>query len=296
VKAGPSFADFLYALERDRSRGASELARHCLDRAARSALEEPASDAAGLRRLLLDQARQMERSRPSMAPVRNLVECWEQDLGRLPATALADFRQAAAHAAEEIARRSRQAVAEAAAAAVAVLGNHATLITHSYSSTVVEVLHLLRGSRTRVLVSESRPLCEGRSLAAEGARLGLEVTLITDAQMGVFAGGADLALVGADSLLADGSAVNKAGSYLLALAARDQGIPFYVCCESFKRLSDAAAEPELEEKEAAELGWEAPPGVAVRNVYFDRTPAPLISGWISEAGLTTRWGCPEGCG
>ncbi len=75
------------------------------------------------------------------------------------------------------------------------------------------------------------------------------------------------------------------GSYLLALAARDCGVPFYVCFESFKRTSRNAEEFELEEMDPAELSPPDLPGILVRNVYFDITPARLVTAWVDENGV-----------
>ncbi|MFO1422851.1 MAG: hypothetical protein U1F70_04220 [Candidatus Competibacteraceae bacterium] len=112
-------------------------------------------------------------------------------------------------------------------------------------------------------------------------------TYITDAQMGLFVARADAVLVGADSVLADGTVVNKAGTGQNTLAARDQGVPFHVCCESFKWREPDQPVPELEEMAPTELGMPDWPAVTVRNVYFDLTPARLVSTWIDEAGV--RW-------
>ena len=65
---------------------------------------------------------------------------------------------------------------------------------------------------------------------------------------------ADAVLVGADALLADGTLVNKAGTYLLALAAKDQNVPFWVCAESFKCTNTPADAFALEERSGSELG------------------------------------------
>jgi translation initiation factor eIF-2B subunit delta len=87
----------------------------------------------------------------------------------------------------------------------------------------------------------------------------------------------------------NGSAVNKAGSYLLASAARDLGFPFYVRCERFRGRSAGA--PELEQMDPAELGGSEGPGIRVCNSYFDVTPARVIDGWFSERRLCRAWRC-----
>ena len=77
-------------------------------------------------------------------------------------------------------------------------------------------------------MSEARPLNEGVRTARRLAEKGVSVTLITDAQMGLFVREAEAVVVGADSVLPDGSLVNKIGTHLLALAAREAKVPFYV--------------------------------------------------------------------
>ncbi|PLX83483.1 MAG: initiation factor 2B [Desulfuromonas sp.] len=269
----------------DRTRGASELARFCLKALCDSALQNPAGAPPDLRRLLREQAAALAAARPSMAPIDNLLSRWLRDLDALPEEDLAALRQGASEAANRLCRISRVAVERAAAHAARLIGAGKTVLSHSLSSTVLTVFARLGEEGVTAVISESRPLCEGHKLAESLCGWGIPVTLVTDAQLGLFAGQADLALVGADSLLADGSVVNKAGTYPLALAARDQGIPFYVCCESFKRHESTTDPPPLEEMDPAELDAPERPGLTVRNIYFDITPARLVSAWIDENGV-----------
>lgn len=271
----------LAELEEDRVHGASELARRCLRIAAASAFNAPAGDTGSLRRLLDGRAAAMAGARPSMAALGNLMARWRAALGKLPEDDLEAARRKAAEAALALVEESRRAVQEIAARTRELVGRDRTIITHSLSSTMLEVFHQLADRGVRAIITESRPLYEGRRLAARLSEWSVPTTFITDAQLGHFMQQADFAIVGADSMLPDGSVVNKAGTYLLALAANDQGVPFYVCCESFKR---GTAEPKLEEMDAAELGAPGWPHVTVANLYFDVTPARLVSGWISEEG------------
>lgn len=280
-----AFATALEALRRDRLLGASELARRGLQALAESALGMAARDAASLRQGLRARAARVQRARPSMAPLVGLVRSWSEGLGDLPAADLDEARRRAAERAGELVARSRRAVEQAAAHAAAAIGPGKTLITHSLSATVVEVLRRLAGKGVRAIVTESRPLNEGYRLAALLSGLGVPTRLITDAQLGLAVAQADLALVGADSLLPEGSLVNKAGTYLLALAARDRGLPFWVCCEGFKRRDEEMPPLELERMDPGELGAPDLAGVEIANVYFDITPARLIDAWIDEEGV-----------
>lgn len=275
----------LKILRDDRIHGAGELARQGLHIAAACARRWPAANTTDLLSALYEQAGIIAATRPSMAPLQQLLQRWRERLSALADYDLDQARQGAAALAGELAKISESAAERAAEHASALIGGGKTIITHSLSSTVLAALQRLADNKTRIILSESRPLCEGYRLAERLSAWSIPATLITDAQLGLFAARADLALVGADSLLADGAVVNKAGTYLLALAARDCGMPFYVCCESFKRRSPAMPPIELETMAADELdapGW---PGINVENIYFDITPARLISGWIDETGL-----------
>jgi translation initiation factor eIF-2B subunit delta len=177
-------------------------------------------------------------------------------------------------------------------ASLAQLEGAQCILTHSISSTVLEVLKRLPRARTEVIVTESRPGREGWELGATLAAQGHRVSYITDAQGGLFTAQADAVLVGADALLADGTVVNKAGTYLLALAARDQNVPFWVCAESFKCTPTPAHGFALEERSGSELGPPPVPGLKARNLYFEMTPSRLITGWLSNEPLAQRFGQP----
>nr|MDQ2714753.1 hypothetical protein [Chloroflexota bacterium] len=158
-----------------------------------------------------------------------------------------------------------------------------TLMTHSFSGTVQEVLLACASQLERVIVLEGRPRYEGREVARVLSQHGIAVTLISDAQAAIFLPQCRAVVVGADSVMANGDLLNKAGTALLAWACRGYDIPFYVLCESLKVTpqtwtGDLA---QLEEKEAQEILPEPIPGVTVRNFYFDRTPASLETKFIT---------------
>ena len=179
-----------------------------------------------------------------MAPIENLVAAWRAAVAELPDEELAPMRAALVERASTLVQDSQRAATEAARRVAELIPSGATVLTHS-SSTVAEALHLLRG-RATVIFTESRPRLEGHRLASWLSAAEMTGQLVTtDAQLGHFAAQADVALVGADSVLADGAVVNKVGTYLLALAARDHDLPFYVCFEGFKRTTRTAAEISL---------------------------------------------------
>lgn len=283
-------ANRIASIRQDEVHGATELARQgvqlLLDMAAdRSMPEDYFSD------LFLDTTRDLAHARPSIASLVNAVgvvfTAWQEAGGACSAEA---SRTAAGVAARRwMERQEAMATVIADHTAEVVSG---TVMTLSYSTTVVHALEecWAREVLKRVFVAESRPLYEGREAASALASRGIPTVLITDAEMGIFVAEADAAVVGADTIRPDGSLVNRTGTFLLALAARHRRMPFYTLAETHK-IAPAAprAMPfELEEKDPAEVLPDPIPRVAVRNVFFDLTPARYLTGYITEDGLLNR--------
>lgn len=156
-----------------------------------------------------------------------------------------------------------------------------------------------------VWVDETRPRNQGASLTAwELGQHGVTHTVIADNTGGHLMqhGMVDLAITGTDRVTAQGDVCNKIGTYLKALAAKDNGVPFYVALPSPTidfTISDGVAEIPIEQRSADEqatmTGRTAdgrietvqivPDGSAVANYAFDVTPARLVTGLITERGV-----------
>jgi methylthioribose-1-phosphate isomerase len=159
------------------------------------------------------------------------------------------------------------------------------------------------GIPIHVWVDETRPRNQGASLTAyELGSHGVNHTIIADNAGGHYmqAGHVDLCVVGTDRVTANGDVANKIGTYLKALAAKDNGVPFYVALPSSTidwTLSSGRDIP-IEERSAEELlkmtgrtsdgGLAtveiAAPGSPAANPGFDVTPARLVTGFITERG------------
>jgi methylthioribose-1-phosphate isomerase len=161
-----------------------------------------------------------------------------------------------------------------------------------------------RGLPVHVWVDETRPRNQGASLTAwELGQHGVPHTVIPDNTGGHLMQRAmvDMAIVGTDRVAANGDVCNKIGTYLKALAARDNGVPFYVALPSptIDFAVESGANIPIEERDAGEVaaisGRTAdgrietvrvvPERSPVKNYGFDVTPARLVSGLITERGV-----------
>lgn len=142
------------------------------------------------------------------------------------------------------------------------------------------------GIDVHVWVSETRPRNQGLLTAWELAEAGVPHTLIADNAAGLLMlqGQVDVVLVGADRIAANGDTANKIGTYLKALAARENQVPFYVAApaSTFDFACLSGSDIPIEERTANELHAD---GIPVANPAFDVTPAHFISGFITEHGL-----------
>lgn len=244
---------------------------------------------------------------------------------------LAAIEQAGFEKRVEIALSTATAIADEDAAACAEIGQHGlkiiqeiacrkpgqtvNILTHCNAGWLAFVDH---GSATapiyaahaaglpvHVWVDETRPRNQGARLTAwELAQQGVPHTVIADNVGGHLMqhGRVDLVITGADRVTRTGDAANKIGTYLKALAAKDNGVPFYVALPSSTfdwTLTDGVKQIPIEERGGDEVTdmegitsdgrvsslRVVSPGSAAANYGFDVTPARLITGLMTERGL-----------
>lgn len=247
----------------DRSHGSAYLSLRALE-ALRDAAAE-AEDAESVAAV----ARDLRDAHPTMAALANRVN--RVVAGGADPTAVVDR----AHA---VLRSAVDADDEAAAAAADLLDG--PVLTLSRSGTA---LAAIRKADVPVVVAESRPGGEGVAVAEELAAEGRTVALTTDAAVAHLVGEGEVtaAVVGADTVLPDGSVVNKVGSRALGLACRDAGVPLYAVAARDK--VSHAADPHYVEGEPGDVyGGDA--DLTVRNPVFDRTPASCLAAVVTEDG------------
>ncbi|MCB1168345.1 MAG: S-methyl-5-thioribose-1-phosphate isomerase, partial [Leptospiraceae bacterium] len=182
--------------------------------------------------------------------------------------------------------------------------NAGRLATVEYGTATAPIYWLHeKGLPVHVWVSETRPRNQGASLTAwELAQAGISHTVFVDNAAGhiLQSSSIDVVLVGADRIVSNGDTANKIGTYLKALAARENEVPFLVAApgSTFDLRAETGRDIPIEERNPEEVttivghsgGGMAkvdliPPGTIAHNPGFDITPAHLIQAFITERGI-----------
>lgn len=216
-------------------------------------------------------ARALLGTRPSMTALTNRINRAMSEADATPRRV-----ETAAHAGIERAIRVDSEAATNAANEI----DGKRVATLSRSGTVIEALEA--GEPESVLVAESSPGEEGIGVA-ERLSGTVPVTLTTDAEFAyqLAEWDAEVFLVGADSILADGRFVNKVGTRGATMAAKHEGIPVLVAAASDKISPDTSYE--LEPRDSSEL-YDGDADVAVVTDTFDVTPATCLDAVVTERG------------
>ena len=160
--------------------------------------------------------------------------------------------------------------------------------THCHSSTVVNILEAgYKEHKFAINNTETRPVFQGRKTARELSKRGVQVDHFVDSAARFALEQSDYMLIGADAVNVSGDVYNKIGSRMIAEAANNLGVPVYACTDSWKYHDETerGETVKIEERNPREV-WEEPPeNVRVRNPAFERVPADLITGIITEIGV-----------
>jgi translation initiation factor eIF-2B subunit delta len=183
--------------------------------------------------------------------------------------AIEDVENAKATAAKNVARR---------------LSDGDVVLTHDYSTTVLEAIELAVGDRElEVYVTEARPRFQGRRTARRLAEVdGVATTLIVDGAAGHHLPECDRVLVGMDCIVGD-TLYNRVGTYPLAATAADAGVPFVAAGASTK-LIDGGFRFENDFRSGSEVLLEPSEGFDARNPAYDATPTRLVDRVITDDG------------
>lgn len=253
-----------------------------------------------------------------LPPAARAQAAWEQALVLCDDDARCN-RLIGEHGAELLLQAGAQRLAAGLALQVLTHCNAGRIATIEHGTALAPVYHLhARGVPVHVWVDETRPRNQGAALTAwELAEAGVPHTVIADNAGGLLMmrGRIDAVIVGCDRVASNGDVANKVGTYLKALAAADNRVPFFVACpiSTIDPLCPSGASIDIEERSAREVthlrgkladGTVAeiqlvPDGTQAANPAFDVTPAHWVSALITERGpcAATEQGirslCPE---
>lgn len=167
-----------------------------------------------------------------------------------------------------------------------LIKNNYKIMTHCHSGEAMAVIKRAwkEGKNISVIATETEPLEQGIKTVKELANEKVPVTLITDNAVGYFMKEVDMVLVGSDGLRKNG-VVNKIGTSLLAISAKQNKKPFYVAANTLKL--DNREKFVIEERSTREV-YKKIKGVRIKNPAFDITSWSLITGVITEDGIKSQ--------
>jgi len=169
-----------------------------------------------------------------------------------------------------------------------LIKNGMTVFTHCHSSAVMSILLEAKRQKKKfsVFCTETRPLFQGRITAAQLAKAKIPVTLFVDSAARIALKKSDIVFFGCDAITPT-HVYNKIGSELFAIIASRYDIPLYVATGSWKFDANGiyGKEPGIEERPAKEIWPNAPKGIKISNMAFEKIDTSLIEGVVSELGL-----------
>jgi ribose 1,5-bisphosphate isomerase len=285
----PEIEALINAVRNDKVHGASELARQSVNILKLAAEQSPCSNTTQFKEELEEIGWSLMSARPAMASIYNIVNRLLLAINQNQTPDVEDLRRVTIAVAENLLQASTQAVRQIALNTVDLLTSNETIMTHSYSSTIEFALKMAaEKAPLQTIVTRSGAGRTGEKMARNLSRYPVSLVFIDDTAVGLYISRVNKVIVGADRFCADGSLVNGAGTYLLALAAREACVPFYVLCETLKfDTLLSGTEVDLEEKDPSEVVAPGilPDQVKVKNPCFDITPLALIAGIVTENGL-----------
>ncbi len=166
-----------------------------------------------------------------------------------------------------------------------------SVLTHCHSSVVTGILLKAKeqGKEFRVFATETRPRYQGRITAKELLDAGIKVTQIVDSAMRWVVRNypIDMILIGADAITSEGTVLNKIGSRLLALVAREMHIPYYVATPLLKYNPESVfgTLEKIEMRDFTEVWEDKPENLKIKNPAFETVSRRYIDGLITEAGI-----------
>jgi ribose 1,5-bisphosphate isomerase len=276
-------------------RGAGEIARSAAEALLIAARESKANDAGLLFKDVGAASRLLLETRPTAVSLPNSIRyiTIKMRQAQLKTSDVEKMRSLVIKTAQDFVKNSKKSIQIIGEIGSRRIQDGDVLLTHCNSSAVTSIIKTAwaQGKKIRVFVTETRPKFQGLITAKLLAKAGIPVTLIVDSAAHFLMTKLDTVLVGADVVTSNGAVVNKIGTSMIALAAHEARVGFFVATETYKLSPETMIGDlvDIEERESAEIisqkNLEKMPGVAVRNPAFDVTPAKYIDLIITERGI-----------
>ena len=276
-------------------RGAGKIARYAAEALLITAQQSKAKDSSIIVKELEASAKLLLNTRPTAVSLPNSIRyvmfrvreakkrnIKAEELRRLAIKTATDFIQNSIKAVERIGEIGARRIED---------GD--LVMTHCNSSATIAVLKTAfnQGKRFKVFACETRPRFQGRITAKALGEIGIPTSLIVDGAARFLMAKMDKAIVGADAVAANGAVVNKIGTSMVASAAHDSRVLFFVAAETYKFSPETMLGQlvKIEERDSSEVIPEKElkkmPNVKVRNPSFDVTPPEYIDLIITERGI-----------
>ena len=281
-----SAADDIASME---VRGAAAIAEAAASALRRQAEASTATEPEAFERDLRVAARRLLDTRPTAVSLPNSLR---YVLERMEGETVEELRETTVTGATEFCERLETAQDDLGAIGANRLQDGDTVMTHCHSTDALACIEAARaqGKSISAIVKETRPRQQGHITARELRVLDVPVTLIVDGAAGRYLEDADHVFVGADSIAADGSVINKIGTRALAVTARERDTPIVVAAGTVKldpaTLSGQTVDIEyraesevVDDDEREQLG-----DIEVRNPAFDVTPPRYVDAIVTERG------------
>lgn len=254
-----------------------------------SAKQSKAKDARAFIAELENVSKKIQTLRPTEPALRNGLSVILSDIIAIRSLQLQDLKVKAAKICDDYVLEEQTVLGKIAQLGSRIISDGDVILTHCHSNNVVGILKTAKkqGKKFEVIVTETRPLYQGKLTAKELADEKIEVIYCIDAASAIFMNKATKVLVGADAISSDGSVVNKIGTYQIAIEAKEHSVPFFVACGTHKYdPMTAMGYPEpIEERSKNEVvGKQKLRGVSVVNPAFDVTPKEYVREIITEIG------------
>ncbi|MXR22192.1 ribose 1,5-bisphosphate isomerase [Halobacterium bonnevillei] len=270
-------------------RGAATIARAAADALEAQASESDADTPAAFREEMRTAARRLKNTRPTAVSLPNALR---YVLKEMEGRSVDDLRTSTLQATGEFRDQLDRAQDDLGAIGANRLRDGDTIMTHCHSTDALACVEaaLEDGKDIEAVVKETRPRKQGHITAEQLREWDVPVTMVVDNAARRYLDDVDHVVVGADSIAADGSVINKIGTSLLAVSARERGVPIMVAAQTLKlhpdTLTGHTVEIEMRDEtevlsdaERADLG-----DVDVENPAFDVTPPRYVDAIVTERG------------